>query len=104
MVAREIGADHYIADFAHLEDVRELASALASGYPHIDVPANNAGGFFSDPAKTEDGSLKTFQVNHLAPFLLTSLLMDRLIASKASVIQTSTFQDLGALMSAAYRW
>lgn len=61
-----------------------------AAYPRIDVLANNAGGVFGDPAKTVDGFEKTFQVNHLAPFLLTSLLMDRLIASRASLIQTTT--------------
>lgn len=51
--------------------------------------ANNAGGIFGDRTKTVDGLEKTFQINHLAPFLLTQLLMDTLIASEATVIQTS---------------
>ncbi|MFJ5223882.1 SDR family NAD(P)-dependent oxidoreductase [Streptomyces sp. NPDC088400] len=89
-VAREIGADHYLADFTRLDDVRELAAELSAAYPHIDVLANNAGGIFGDRTKTVDGFEKTFQVNHLAPFLLTQLLMDRLIADKATVIQTSS--------------
>jgi NAD(P)-dependent dehydrogenase (short-subunit alcohol dehydrogenase family) len=89
-VAREIGVDHYMADFTRLEDIRKLAAELNSAYPHIDVLANNAGGVFGDRNKTVDGFEKTFQINHLAPFLLTQLLMDTLIASKASVIQTSS--------------
>ncbi len=52
--------------------------------------ANNAGGIFGDRAKTIDGFEKTFQINHLAPFLLTSLLLDNLIGSRAAVIQTSS--------------
>jgi len=60
------------------------------------VFANNAGSVFGDPAKTVDGFEKTFQINHLAPFLLTTLLMDTLIASNASVIQTSS---IGARMA-----
>ncbi|MFI6041696.1 SDR family NAD(P)-dependent oxidoreductase [Nocardia sp. NPDC051321] len=89
-LAREIGADHYHADFARLDDVRKLADELNTGYPRIDVLANNAGGVFGDPAKTVDGFEKTFQVNHLAPFLLTRLLIDKLTTSRTSVIQTSS--------------
>jgi NAD(P)-dependent dehydrogenase (short-subunit alcohol dehydrogenase family) len=90
-VAKELGADHFVADFAVLDQVRELAAGLDAACPSIDVLCNNAGGVFGDPAKTVDGFEKTFQVNHLAPFLLTQLLLDKLIAAEASVIQTSSF-------------
>jgi NAD(P)-dependent dehydrogenase (short-subunit alcohol dehydrogenase family) len=90
-VAKELGADHFVADFAVLDQVRELAAGLDAACPSIDVLCNNAGGVFGDPAKTVDGFEKTFQVNHLAPFLLTQLLLDKLIAGGASVIQTSSF-------------
>lgn len=89
-VAREIGADHFLADFIELEQVRHLAEELKTAYPRIDVLANNAGGVFGDPTKTVDGFERTFQINHLAPFLLTRLLMDTLVTSQASVIQTSS--------------
>lgn len=89
-VARSLGADHFVADFARLDEVRTLAGALESTYPQIDVLANNAGGVFGDPARTVDGFEKTFQINHLAPFLLTTLLMDTLLTSRATVIQTSS--------------
>ncbi|GGL43054.1 SDR family NAD(P)-dependent oxidoreductase [Phycicoccus endophyticus] len=89
-VAREVGADHFVADFTRLDDVRHLAEELDAAYPRLDVLANNAGGVFGDRAKTVDGFEKTFQINHLAPFLLTTLLMRKLIASRASVIQTTT--------------
>lgn len=89
-VAGELGLDCFVADFARLEDVRKLAAELTAAYPRIDVLANNAGGIFGDRARTVDGFEKTFQINHLAPFLLTRLLMDRLVASRASVIQTSS--------------
>jgi NAD(P)-dependent dehydrogenase (short-subunit alcohol dehydrogenase family) len=89
-VAHELGADHFLADFTDLDDVRRLAADLDRAYPRIDVLANNAGGIFGDRARTTDGFEKTFQVNHLAPFLLTDLLLDRLLASRASVIQTSS--------------
>ena len=90
VVAREIGADHFVADFTRLDEVRGLAAELDAAYPRIDVLANNAGGIFSDGAKTVDGLEKTFQINHLAPFLLTGLLMDKLTASDGTVIQTSS--------------
>jgi NAD(P)-dependent dehydrogenase (short-subunit alcohol dehydrogenase family) len=89
-VADQLGADRYVADFAVLDEVRALAAELDDAYPSIDVLANNAGGIFGDRTKTADGFEKTFQVNHLAPFLLTQLLTPKLLASKASVIQTSS--------------
>ncbi|EMY33907.1 short-chain dehydrogenase [Arthrobacter crystallopoietes BAB-32] len=89
-VARPLGADWYTADFADLDQVRQLAKNLNAAYPRIDVLANNAGGLFSGPQRTKDGFEKTFQVNHLAPFLLTHELLDVLLASGASVVNTSS--------------
>src|SRR5262245_2728018 len=68
----------YRADFAVLDDVRALADGLRSAYERIDVLANNAGGLYQRRETTVDGYELTIQVNHLAPFLLTSLLHDRL--------------------------
>jgi len=89
-VAGEIGADYFVADFARFADVRKLAADLKAKYPHIDVLMNNAGGIFGDRNRTVDGFEKTLQVNLLSPYLLTNLLMDTLIGSKASVIQTAS--------------
>jgi NAD(P)-dependent dehydrogenase (short-subunit alcohol dehydrogenase family) len=91
-VADETGAEHFTADFARLDDVRELAAKLtdAVGDEGIDVLANNAGGIFGDRTPTVDGFEKTIQVNHLAPFLLTNLLLPTLLASDAAVINTSS--------------
>ncbi len=89
-VAADIGADHFVTDFADLTQVRALADELLARYPRIDVLANNAGGMMGDRSVTVDGHEKTFQVNHLAPFLLTMLLLDRLIESRASVVNTSS--------------
>lgn len=89
-VAQEINADYFVSDFADLAQVRTLASALKEKYPRIDVLANNAGGIMGKRELTVDGHEKTFQVNHLAPFLLTTELMDVLSASKATVINTSS--------------
>ncbi|MEU4388977.1 SDR family NAD(P)-dependent oxidoreductase [Promicromonospora sp. NPDC023805] len=89
-VARDVGGDHFVADFTSLADVRRLAGELDDAYPRIDVLANNAGGILGDRSKTVDGHERTLQVNHLAPFLLTGLLLDKLLTSRASVIQTSS--------------
>lgn len=89
-VADEIGADHHLADFADLSQVRRLAGDLLEAYPQIEVLANNAGGIMGARQTTVDGYEKTFQVNHLAPFLLTQLLMPSLVAGKATVIQTAS--------------
>ncbi|MDJ0349670.1 SDR family NAD(P)-dependent oxidoreductase [Cryobacterium sp. PH29-G1] len=89
-IAKEIGAKHYVADFADLSQVRGLADDLLAAYPSIDVLANNAGGIMGARTLTVDGHEMTFQVNHLAPFLLTTLLMPSLVAGKATVIQTAS--------------
>jgi len=89
-VADELGVAHYVADFSQLSQVRQLAADLRKDLPRIDVLANNAGGILAQRELTVDGHEKTMQVNHLAPFLLTTLLLDILIASRASVINTSS--------------
>jgi len=90
-VAAQAGADGHVADFADLGQVRELAGELRGQYPRIDVLINNAGLIAgTQRGLTADGHELTFQVNHLAPFLLTMLLRDHLSAAHASVITTSS--------------
>jgi NAD(P)-dependent dehydrogenase (short-subunit alcohol dehydrogenase family) len=89
-VAEEIGADYFVCDFADLSQVRALAPQLKEKYPRIDALVNNAGGIMGGRELTVDGHEKTYQVNHLAPFLLTNVLMDVLTASQATVINTSS--------------
>lgn len=89
-VARDLRAPFYLADFANFDEVRTLAERLQSDLPRIDVLANNAGGVMGGRLLTIDGNELTIQVNHLAPFLLTNLLLETLVASKASVIATSS--------------
>lgn len=72
----------YRADFAVLDDVRELAEALAGAYPRIDVLVNNAGAVVHRRMTTVDGHELTVQANHLAPFLLTNLLHERLAGGR----------------------
>jgi len=70
-----------LADFAALAEVRRLAGELLAAHDRIDVLVNNAGLFSPKYRVSADGFELTFAVNHLAPFLLTNLLVDRLRAS-----------------------
>lgn len=91
--AAELNVPYYICDFTKLHAVRKLAKELAGTYPTIDVLVNNAGGVFGKRELTEDGYEKTFQVNHLAHFLLTNMLIKNLKAAKAIVINTSSIAN-----------
>ena len=87
--AEELGCPYHTVDYTRLDDVVRLADEL-NKYERIDVLANNAGGIQKDRELTEDGFERTFQINVLGGFLLTRLLLDKLIESKATVIQTSS--------------
>ena len=91
-IAEETGAAWFTADFARLDDVRALAAKIsdAVGDSGIHVLANNAGGIFGDQTPTVDGFEKTMQVNHLAPFLLTNLLLPHVLKAEGAVINTSS--------------
>jgi NAD(P)-dependent dehydrogenase (short-subunit alcohol dehydrogenase family) len=89
-IARELGAEYHVADFSRLDEVRGLAATLLENHPRIDVLANNAGGIMGEREVTVDGFEKTLQVNHLAPFLLTTLLLPRLVENRATVINTAS--------------
>lgn len=105
-IAAELAVAPELVDFADLETVRELARRLLARCPRIDVLADNAGGTWTRRHVTVDGHEQTFQVNHLAPFLLTGLLRERLTASAGRVVTTSSGMhrfgrlDLGDLDSA----
>jgi retinol dehydrogenase 12 len=77
------------ADFSSLEEVRRLAAAITERAPRIDVLVNNAGSIYVKRALSKDGYEMTFAVNHLAPFLLTHLLVDALKAGGQSRIVTT---------------
>jgi NAD(P)-dependent dehydrogenase (short-subunit alcohol dehydrogenase family) len=68
----------HVADLTLMSEVRKLADELHARYGHIDVLANNAGALFASRRETGEGFERTFALNHLAPFLLTNLLRDRL--------------------------
>jgi NAD(P)-dependent dehydrogenase (short-subunit alcohol dehydrogenase family) len=104
--AREAGnADvhEHVADMTLMAQVRRLAEELRDNYEHIDVLANNAGALFASRKVTEEGFERTFALNHLAPFLLTHLLLDRLgggrVITTASDAHRAGRLDLADLQS-----
>jgi retinol dehydrogenase-14 len=80
--------DVFAADMSAQAGVRRLAARVLDTYSRLDVLVNNVGGFWAHRHVTADGLERTFAVNHLAPFLLTSLLLDRLTASAPARIVT----------------
>lgn len=90
-IARESGStglDVFVADMSSQADVRGLAEEVLAAYPRLDVLLNNVGGFWSHRRVTADGLEHTFALNHLAPFLLTSLLLERLKTSAPARVVT----------------
>ena len=94
-VAEEVGTEPLIADFARLDDVRRLGAQVGERVETLDVLMNNAGGTFAPSKRTSDGHEPNFQINHLAPFLLTHLLRPKLAAAGSSlVVNTSSIGNL----------
>src|SRR5271169_2440150 len=77
-----------IGDFSSLDEVRRLADEILSATDRLDLLVNNAGLMSPKYRLSFDGFELTFAVNHLAPFLLTNLLLDRLKASAPARIVT----------------
>ena len=75
-VAAEVGTEPIVADFTRLSDVRRAAEEILDRYERVDALVNNAGISVSRREVTDDGHELMFQVNHLAPFLLTTLLLE----------------------------
>src|SRR4030088_220444 len=80
--------DAFAADMTSQAEVRRLAVAVLDAYPRLDVLVNNVGGFWAHRHPTDDGVERTFALNHLAAFLLTNLLLDRLKASAPARVVT----------------
>jgi retinol dehydrogenase 14 len=78
----------FLADLASLAQVRRLAADLLSRLDRIDVLVNNAGALHATRRVTVDGLEMNLAVNHLAPFLLTNLLLPRLLASAPARVVT----------------
>jgi NAD(P)-dependent dehydrogenase (short-subunit alcohol dehydrogenase family) len=97
-------ADGFVADLSSQSEVRRLAAEVLAFFPRIDVLINNVGGYWNTRHVTADGLEHTFALNHLAPFLLTNLLLDRLkqsaparvvtVSSNAQLMGRISFEDL----------
>jgi retinol dehydrogenase-14 len=92
--AREIRAagggrvDAFVADLSSRSEVRRLAGEVLVRLPRIHVLVNNVGGYWNTRHLTADGLERTFAVKHLAPFQLTTLLLDRLKGSAPARVVT----------------
>ena len=93
----------HAADLMLMSEVRRLAQELGERHGHIDVLANNAGALFASRQVTSEGFERTFALNHLSPFLLTNLLLERLqggrVVTTASDAHTGGRLDLDDLQS-----
>jgi retinol dehydrogenase-14 len=101
-IARTTGNDRvdvFLADLSSQDSVRGLARSLRDAHDRLHVLVNCAGAFYRDRRVTADGLELTFALNHLAYFLLTSLLLDVLVASApARVVNvTSGAQAMGRI-------
>jgi NAD(P)-dependent dehydrogenase (short-subunit alcohol dehydrogenase family) len=86
-----------LADLSSQRSVRRLAQELHDRYSVLDVLVNNAGAMYTARQLSEDGIELTWAVNHLAPFLLTTLLLGRLKASPAArIVTTASDAHIGA--------
>lgn len=89
--------DVLMADLSSQASVRHLAAEVLERYPRLDVLVNNAGAVYTRRQLTEDGIELTWALNHLAPFLLTTLLTTRLQESApARIVTTSSGAHQGA--------
>jgi NAD(P)-dependent dehydrogenase (short-subunit alcohol dehydrogenase family) len=100
-----------LADLAEQAQVRRLAAELRDQLPRIDVLINNAGAAFPKRGLTVDGIERTFAVNHLAPFLLTTLLLDRIreapqgrVVAVSSDLHAATIDFDDLQMERDYSW
>jgi NAD(P)-dependent dehydrogenase (short-subunit alcohol dehydrogenase family) len=93
----------HVADLTLMAEVRRLAEEVRERHQRVDVLANNAGALFASRRATAEGFEQTFALNHLAPFLLTNLLRERLtggrVVTTASDAHTGGRLDLQDLQS-----
>lgn len=86
--SRNPAVDVFVADLSSQTELRHMADEVLASYPRLDVLVNNVGGFWAHRHLTPDGLEHTFALNHLAPFLLTNLLLERLKTSAPARVVT----------------
>jgi NAD(P)-dependent dehydrogenase (short-subunit alcohol dehydrogenase family) len=92
-----LGHRMHLADLSSMAETRKVGAVVAESEPRIDVLINNAGALFSSRRVTPEGLELTFALNHMAYFVLTEALQERLIASApARIISTSSSAHQGA--------
>jgi NAD(P)-dependent dehydrogenase (short-subunit alcohol dehydrogenase family) len=103
----DLGSDAQFvsADYASVEDVREMVETVRQSVDEIDVLCNNAGGLFDDDERTDLGVGKTFHINHLSAYLLTTELLDTLtpdarVVTTASIGHRVSSMNLDTLIEA----
>jgi NAD(P)-dependent dehydrogenase (short-subunit alcohol dehydrogenase family) len=97
--AKAPGLGHrvHLADLSSMAETRKVGEAIAANEPRIDVLINNAGALFSGRRVTPEGLELTFALNHMAYFVLTEALREKLIASApARIVSTSSAAHQGA--------
>ncbi len=98
-VAPRLGHAVHLADLSSMAEARRVGHVIASSEPRVDVLINNAGAMFSDRRMTEEGLEMTYAQNHMAYFLMTAALEERLAASApARVVSTSSAAHMGATL------
>jgi NAD(P)-dependent dehydrogenase (short-subunit alcohol dehydrogenase family) len=92
-----LGHTVYYADLGRIPEMKSVAAEVAHKEPRIDVLINNAGAMFSSRRLTEDGLENTFALNHMAYFVVTEGLRERLLASSpARIVNVSSAAHQGA--------
>src|SRR3984893_120660 len=95
--APDLGHAVYYADLARIPEMKRVGAEIAHKEPRIDVLINNAGAMFASRRLTEDGLELTFALNHMAYFVVTQELRERLVASApARVVNTASAAHQGA--------
>lgn len=86
-----VSVDYFIADFLNLEQVKKAALNILNKYPKIDILINSGGVHSTKRILNKDGFEMVFCINHLAPFLITKILLNRMIESSPSrIIQVNS--------------
>ena len=98
-VAPDVAHRTYVADLLSLAETTQVGARIAAEEPRIDVLINNAGNIFASRAVTPDGLERTFALNHMAYFVLTHQLRERLVASSpARIVSTASRAHQGQFL------